>query len=113
MGSGTKYLYKSGIDFADKTACIFFKKGASFEIADGSHLFWLQSMGMLGLVDANVKIGAGASLVFDVLWYSTVILQQPVMELAPNARLIFGNHASVMAAGRANESEGQGQPLAD
>ncbi|MBL0082930.1 MAG: T9SS type A sorting domain-containing protein [Saprospiraceae bacterium] len=106
MGSGTKYLYKSGnIDFADKTACIFFKKGASFEIADGSHLFYgYKSMGMLGLADANVKIGAGASLVFDgTLVLNSDFAAGSVMELAPNARLIFGNHASVMAAGRANE----------
>ena len=106
MGDDTKYLYKSGhIDFADKTACIFFKQGSTLEIADGSHLFYgHKSMGMLGLADANLKVGMGASLVFDgTLIINSDFVAGSVIELAPNARLIFGDHASVLTAGRANE----------
>lgn len=106
MGNDTKYLYKSGnLDFADKSACIFFKKGSTLEIADGAHLFYgNKSMGMLGLADADLKMGAGASLVFDgTLVLNSDFNEGSVMELAPNARLIFGDHASVMAVGRPDE----------
>lgn len=106
MSNGTKYIYKNGhIDFADKTACVFFKKGSVLEVSPGSRLYYGQkSMGMLGLSDADVKIGKGASLVFD----GTMVLNSDyaggsVIALAPNARLIFGDHASVVAAGRTDE----------
>lgn len=106
MTNGTKYIYKNGhIDFADKTACVFFKKGSVLEVSPGSSLYYGQkSMGMLGLSDADVKIGKGASLVFD----GTMVLNSDyaggsVIALESNARLIFGDHASVVAAGRTDE----------
>ena len=106
IGDGTKFRYKSGqIDFADKAACIFFKKGSSFEIMDGSRLYYgSKSMGMLGLSDSQLKLGKAASLVFDgTLVINSEHNQGSVIELAGNARLFFGDNASVVAAGQRDE----------
>lgn len=106
IGDGTSFRYKKGnIEFSDKSACIFFKKGSTFEILPGSKLVYgHKTMGMLGWADATIKLNEASTLIFD----GTLLLngqnnKGSTVELKHNARLVFGDHASVKTLGDSDE----------
>ncbi|MBK8700699.1 MAG: T9SS type A sorting domain-containing protein [Saprospiraceae bacterium] len=106
LGDGVNFHYTAGhLNFADLTACMFFKKGSSLIVEPGAKLTYGEpGMGMLGLSDAAVHLKNGASLLFDgtlLLNGETQLGSHFILE--QNSRITFGSSAAIQALGASDE----------
>lgn len=107
FGEDTKYLHAGGhVNLEGMNACMMFRNGGSFELADGVTMQYGQDgRGILALRSGGqLVMGRGSSLLFDgVLWLQGIPTAkhpdpQFYLDLKPGSSLVFGERANVLNA---------------
>ncbi|MCB0705397.1 MAG: T9SS type A sorting domain-containing protein [Saprospiraceae bacterium] len=103
-----KFIYKGGqLDLNGRTACMQFRKGGALEVASGSTLYYGQDgFGILLLrTGGTIILSEGSHLRINNTLklksfepnLSNLASNQITMDLPPDSKLSFGEHAKVMA----------------
>ncbi|HMQ46863.1 MAG TPA: hypothetical protein PKA00_05175 [Saprospiraceae bacterium] len=106
FGHGVQYtLKKEAIRFANRAACMMFRDGAALIVGENATLqYGHHGMGMLALGErGTIKLGNNSELIINNHLVLSDVINKPdnqiYVDLPPNTRLTFGEHASVERVG--------------